>query len=333
MGKRDLSIDFLRATVIILMTSTHINALLYTGSNIFLQKITTYGVILCFSTFLFCSAYVTALKITKGRYPTLKDSIKRILEIYITYLALGIFVSFVLNKGISLTDIFNIALLKNVPEFTEFLIAFIFFTFIPLLLPKNFWKILKKPILLILITLLIYISGNLIYIQISKHSYPYIFQIPLENIFGYRDLHRFPLTFYLPIYTFGILMSRYSKERIFILISSISFVLLQFLLFFDLAKWNRWPPSFLFLLYSFVYIPLVLLLYKRFSKSLSKGFFKHITNIGMYPLEQFFLSTLLIFLVRLIFVPSDNIFLVLIATVSIFTILLIHPLVFHRKMV
>lgn len=333
MNTRDLSIDFLRATVIMLMTTTHINALMYTGSNIFLQKISTYGVILCFSTFLFCSAYTTTLKISKGEYPTLKDSLKRILKIYITYLTLGIFASFILNKGITLTDILNIASLNNVPEFTEFLIAFIFFSFIPILLPKDFWKILNKPALLILITLTIYILGNFVYTQISKYSYPYIFQIPLENLFGYTNLHRFSITSYLPIYTFGILMSKYSKEKTLILTSSTSFVLLEFLLFFNLARWSRWPPSPLFLLYSFVYIPLVLLFYRRYSKSLSKGFFKHFTNIGTYPLEQLFLSTLLIFLVRLIFEPSDNVIFVLIITTGIFTLLLIHPQIFHRKVI
>ena len=111
MKNRDFSIDFLRATAILLMTITHVNALLYLGKNPILDIFTTAGATLCFSIFLFCSAYVNGLKIQKGSTFSFKDTINRVLEIYMVYVILGILVTFVLDSNISFSKITNIVLL------------------------------------------------------------------------------------------------------------------------------------------------------------------------------------------------------------------------------
>lgn len=333
MKEREKSIDFLKAIAILLMTITHVNALLYTGNNIILDIFTTAGATLCFSLFLFSSAYTIGIKIKENKRITFKNTLKRAFGIYIVYLILGIFISFVLDNTFSLKTVLDIALLKFVPEFTEFLIAFIIFSFIPLLFYKQIKYLISKPIYFILLTIFIYILGSVIYSLISKHTYPDILRIPLENIFGYKTLHRFPLTHYLPIYTFGILMSNVRRNRIHILTLGISIFLFAILYLFDISHWLRWPPSILFHLYSFLFIPLTLLIYNIFKKPLSKGIFKIFTNIGMFPLEQFFLSTIFVFLSRLLLNPSENEILSILVNIVIFIVLLLYPIVFHRKMV
>ena len=333
MKKRELSIDFLRAIAILLMTITHVNALLYTGDNIILDIFTTAGATLCFSIFLFCSAYTVGLRIEENKKFDIKNTAKRILEIYLVYLVLGIFITFVLEKQISLNTILNIVILNYVPEFTEFLIAFIIFSFIPLIFQKQIKSLLSKPIYLIFLTILMYTIGILIYNLISKYTLSDILRIPLENIFGYKSLHRFPLTYYLPIYTFGILLSKYNSKKILISILLISVILFTLLYSFEISHWYRWPPSPLFLLYGFIFIPLVLIKYTLLKNFLTKGVFKLFTNMGRYPLEQLFLSTLLVFLAKLLFLPTGNEILSITVNISIFILLMLHPIVFHRKMV
>ena len=195
MKERDLSIDFLRATAILLMTITHVNALLYLGKNPILDIFTTAGVTLCFSIFLFSSAYLNGLKIQKDIKFKLKDTLNRVLEIYMVYVILGIFITFILDSGISFSKITDIVLLSNIPPFTEFLIAFIIFSFVPLLFHKQIKYLMSKPFWLILITILIYILGSIVYTQISKYTYTDPIRILLENIFGYKSVHIFPLTY------------------------------------------------------------------------------------------------------------------------------------------
>ena len=333
MKERDFSIDFLRATAILLMTITHVNALLYLGNNPILDFFTTAGATLCFSIFLFCSAYVTGLKIQKGSSFTIKDTLNRALEIYMVYVVLGIFVTFVLKGSIDFDIINNIVLLNYVPEFTEFLIAFVLFSFIPLFFSKQQKYLLNNPLILTIITLSIYILGTFVYTQISKYTYPEIVRIPLENIFGYQSLHRFPLTYYLPIYSLGIFLSMYRKRNMLIAVLISSFTLFIVLYSLKLSHWNRWPPSILFLLYGFIYIPLILLVYREFKKFFSKGIFKMFTNIGMYPLEQFFLSTFFVFVAKAFLNPSNTEILSIIVNFLILALLILHPIVFYRKMV
>jgi len=333
MKGRDFSIDFLRATAILLMTITHVNALLYLGDNPILDIFTTAGATLCFSIFLFCSAYVTGLKIQKGSTFPLKDTLNRALEIYMVYVVLGIFVTFVAKGSMNFDTINNIVLLNYIPEFTEFLIAFILFSFLPLFFSKQLSYLLNKPLILILVTILIYILGSFVYSEISKYTYPDAVRIFLENIFGYKSLHRFPLTYYLPIYSLGIFLSRYNKRGMLITVLLTSFVIFSILSAFQLSHWYRWPPSVLFLLYGFIYIPLILLVYRQFEKFFSKGIFKVFTNMGMYPLEQFFLSTFFVFLAKAFFQPSNTEILSIIVNFVILSLLMLHPIVFYRKMV
>ena len=333
MKERDFSIDFLRATAILLMTITHVNALLYLGKNPILDIFTTAGATLCFSIFLFSSAYVNGLKILKDGTFKLRDTLNRVLEIYMVYVILGILVTFVLEDGITFDRINNIVLLNHIPAFTEFLIAFIIFSFVPLLFYKQIKYLMSKPLYLVLITVLIYIVGSIVYTQISKYTYPNPIRIILENIFGYKSVHIFPLTYYLPIYSLGIFLSKYNKNSMLkiILISSITLFSVLFAL--KLSSWYRWPPSPLFLLYAFIYIPLMILIFRRFKTFLSKGIFKLFTNMGRYPLEQFFLSTLFVFLAVFLLKPSINPLLSILVNLGIFCLLPLHPIAFYRKMV
>ena len=333
MEKRDLSIDFLRATAIFLMVITHVNALLYSGNIFVVDIFTTAGVTLCFSIFLFCSAYIHGLKIQKEKSFDLRKTVKRVLEIYLVYVICAVFVSLVLQKGISINEVLNIAFLNYVPEFTEFLIAFIVFSFIPLIFSKQIKILLEKPFILIALSLIIYFIALFIYTRISKYPFPDPIRIVLENMFGYRNQHRFPLFPYLPIYTFGLLLSKYNKNKILLKTLLISTLIFLILYIFKISHWYRWPPSPLFLMYGFIYILGVLLIYRKYKGILSKGIFKLFTRVGRYPLEQFAFSTLLVFTTKAFIKPTGNEFISIFVNLVILSTLLLYPIVSHRKMV
>ncbi len=333
MKKRILSIDFLRATAILFMTITHVNAILYLGNNPILDIFTTIGAAISFSIFLFSSAYISGIKIQKGEKIPIINTLRRVLEIYIVYILLGVLVSIVLEGDITLTKIFDIALLKHIPEFTEFLISFILFSFVSLIFQKQIRYLISKPFLFIFITIFIYMLGDFIYVVISKHTYPEVIRIVFENIFGYQSLHRFPLTYYLPLYTFGILLSKYKKDKVLIYTFITSLLIFLILYSFKLSSWNRWPPSIMFLSYGFLYIPFVLLIYRKFQKAFFNKFLVFFTRIGRYPLEQLFLSTFLLFTIRALIQPTTNEIVSILVNIFILTTLSLYPIVFRRKMV
>jgi len=314
MKERDKSIDFLRATAILFMTITHVNSLFYLGKSPILDIFTALGATVCFSVFLFASAYVTGIKIKNNSTIKIESTLKRILEIYIVYIILGILITFVIGGG-------------------EFLIAFIVFTIFTQLFFKQLKYFLSKPILLILLGITVYVVGVVIYNLTTNNTYPDTVRILLEHTVGYGNLHRFPLTYYFPIFVFGLLLSKYSNIKTLLIITIISLFSLLILRITGISRWYRWPPSVAFLLYGFVYIPLVILIYKKFTKFFSTKIFTMFSNMGKYALEQLFLSTFLIFASLLFLNPSQSPITSILMNIIVISALLLHPIVFHPKMV
>lgn len=315
------------------MTMTHVNAILYLGKNPILDIFTTIGAAISFSIFLFSSAYISGIKIQKNEKIPIMNTLKRVFEIYFVYLLLGILVSIVLEENTTFTKILDIALLRHIPEFTEFLISFIVFSFVSLIFQKQIRYLISKPFLFIFITIFIYMLGEFIYVVISKHTYPGFIRILFENIFGYQSLHRFPFTYYLPLYTLGILLSRYKSNKVLIYTFLSSLFLFLILYIFKLSFWDRWPPSIMFLSYGFLYIPFALLIYTKYQKIFFEKFLTFFTRIGRYPLEQLFLSTFLLFSIRAFIQPTTNEIVSIIVNIFILATLSLYPIVFHRKMV
>ena len=333
MKERDKSIDFLRATAILFMTITHVNSLFYLGKSPILDIFTALGATVCFSVFLFASAYVTGIKIKNNSTIKIESTLKRILEIYIVYIILGILITFVIGSEITTKQITDIVLLRSIPEFTEFLIAFIVFTIFTQLFFKQLKYFLSKPILLILLGITVYVVGVVIYNLTTNNTYPDTVRILLEHTVGYGNLHRFPLTYYFPIFVFGLLLSKYSNIKTLLIITIISLFSLLILRITGISRWYRWPPSVAFLLYGFVYIPLVILIYKKFTKFFSTKILTMFSNMGKYALEQLFLSTFLIFASLLFLNPSQSPITSILMNIIVISALLLHPIVFHPKMV
>lgn len=305
------------------MTITHINAVFYTGNNPLLTFFTTLGATICFSIFLFTSSYAIGLGFSKDKAITLKKTMRRVFQIYLVYLVLAILIEFSLTTDLTISKILNITTLNYLPEFSEFLIAFITFALLSYIFQKQIKLLIKKPLLLLSISVIVYIIGNTLHAITSLHTYPDIVRIIFENLFGYKDLHRFPIFQYLPIYSLGLILSTNKKYTKYILITTT--ILLISSLFLNLSGWYRWPPSMEFLSYGAIYLSSLLIINNKYKlPSIS---------IGQYPLEQFFISTLLIFSLRIFLPPSGSVYLTILINIIIISLLFAHPIVFHRKMV
>lgn len=314
------------------MTLTHIDSLFFQGNNILLDTFSTLGSTLSFSLFLFSSAYIYGVKIQKGKEDTPKQLLERVLKIYLVYLLLAIVIQYTFTQELTLSSVASIATLTVVPEFTEFLIAFILFALLTKILFRPLQKLQSKPVILILIAVGIFLLSQYIYPYISQMEYPTTVRVVIENIVGYRAEHRFPLTFYFIVYITGILFSNKANTKLVVNTFLLSTLLIFLLRIFDISSWYRWPPSILFISYGISFISFMLLI-KRVLPFKNKLFSTIFVNIGKYPLEQFFISTLLIFLLFLFIGGEKSLLETNVINISILTILVVYPLILHKEMV
>lgn len=327
--KRFFEIDFLRAISIFLMTITHVNSVYYRGDNPVLEMFTTLGSTVCFSIFLFCSAYISGIRIEQGKDDPLMKVLTRIFRIYIVYFVLAILIQYAQTRSLSIQTVVDISIFKLVPEFADFLIAFILFSFLAKIFFKPFQYLQQKPFLLLSISILLFVISQQIYPYISQMSFPTGIQILVENVIGYQQLHRFPITFYFIIFSLGIVLSKENSTTSIRYTFLISTLLVFLLRLFDISQWERWPPSILFLTYGISFISLTLLLTRMFD--LKNKLLTLFSNTGRYPLDQLFLSTLMIFLLFLVIGGEKTAFQTVILNISILLVLFLHPIVVHRK--
>jgi len=333
MLNRDQSIDFLRGTAILFMTITHVNALYYQGENEIMHFFTTIGATICFSIFLFCTSYIIGLKIKKGEEISKRKILDKSLKTYLVYILISVLVLITYYKQFSIKDLFSIIFIINPPEFAEFLISLSLFSLLTILLIKPLKKLIERPFLIIFFTILLLLLGNILYKVTTEMVFIAPIQILIENLWGYSNLHRFPILFYLPIYIFGILLAQYPFQKIKLLLSTVSILVILFLTVFNLSSWYRWPPSILFLTYGVGYISLIMYISKRYFNNYRNNILKIIARIGKYPLHQFVLSTILIFLPLLFVQPSNGVLTALTINFLVILTISLYPIVFRREMV
>lgn len=300
MKKREFTLDILKSIAVVLMSFVHVNSLLYSGGGI-LDKITFLGATVCFSVFLFSIGFVSGKKMGEKKEDSWAKILKKSLWIYLVYILFGVFSFFLEKRSVSFKDVLNIAILQNLPEYTEFLISIIFFTILSKLLFKPFQKLLYKPYLLVEISLLFFIIGSILCtIDISQ---PVLIWFQ-KHLVGLRNgTHVFPVFQYLSIYTMGVLFARYKSKITYSWVFSLSFLLLVVLMALGAPGWYRWPPSLNFQLYGVIFISLILFLLEFIKE---KPFMKYLTVFGRNTLISFIFLTTVTFVLALFVKDSSD---------------------------
>jgi hypothetical protein len=326
---RDLTIDFLRGTAVLLMIITHVNGL-FDGSHIFiLDRFTFTGATVCFTTFLFCSSVIYGLKLSKGSIS--KDSLlRRVGKILLVYYILAFFITIITTGIPTFRQIFSLFIFEELPVFIEFLLAFALFDIVTFIFQKPIKKFLGQPILFILFALLVYFFSR--YLNTLEIGDNYLSVIKALLV-GHENIHSFGILSYFPIYVLGLIWGRYligkafsNKIALVLGITAYTLLIGMKALEFD---WERWPPSVVFHLYGLAYIGIVYFLSKYLLKM--KYISNYIVYLSMNTLEYYFLHVIVIFvLFTIISTKFENAFAVILMNILVFFICTI-IIYFYRK--
>lgn len=292
MQKREINIDILKTIGVILMSFVHVNTLLFTGKGI-LDGITYLGSTVCFSIFLFAIGYINGKKVIDNNEDCWAKVWQKVLWIHLCYLLLGMFSLYLFNDSFSSKDILNLVLFNSLPLFTEFLISLIFFTILSKLLFKPLKSLIKKPYLLISISLVLFLLGSFLSkLDVTNPLLSFL----QKHLVGFQGIHLFPVFQYMPVYIMGVLCAKYGSKLTYAWAFSLSFLLVVLLKAFGVEGWYRWPPSLSFILYGMIFISFVMFLLQFINENKHT---KHLTLFGKYPLLSLFLLTVITFLVKI----------------------------------
>lgn len=294
--KRDHSLDIVKGLAVIAMSFVHVNIFFLSRQDLVLDNITKWGAIACFSTFLLISGILGGMALKKGKKPSWSKTLKRALFLYISYAIIAL-LSWYVNKGtLSIVDIGNILIFRELPLLSEYLIPFLLLSFLFQLGYKPLLKISKSWLLISLFSVGIFLLGQLLY------SLNFLDAFWLKGLFvGSGDYHYFPLFQYLPVYLLGVFLGRNSKVRYYIF--TFFTVLLAYIVLkvTNISSWNRFPPSSYFLIESLLLPTLLLALLKVFNWVVK---FKPIEIFAKDSLLSLIVLTL-ITLFLTIFLPSS----------------------------
>lgn len=327
MKTRAISLDFLKLLAASTMILAHtIN--FFGGRNQLLYILEHICVVVSFSAFLFASggsSFFAYLKMSDfSKIPG------RIFKLIIIYYITATIVYLGTTSARSFAGIGEILIFKALPEYTEYIVAFILFS-ISILALKPLWNsfINKHPFVIGLILVLTYIIGYSMSF-INFHNYPGNL---LYLISGHTDIYRFPILQYFPIFISGILYSKYLYENnnqlnLFWVILPLLIISI-FLFPLKNQSWdNRWPPSLIFINIGIIYSIMIVIFANRFRlnnliERVIEFFAKRILSIFVLHIiiligfsyfidkQQAFISILLIYLaiwiiITLVFILQEK---------------------------
>ncbi|MBN2100380.1 acyltransferase family protein [Candidatus Dojkabacteria bacterium] len=292
--ERDYSLDFLRGMAVVFMVLTHVNAVLYKGYSTLFSTITWWGATICYTTFLFVFGAVYGIKIQKEKMDRIR-MLKRATIFLIIYFA-SAFSVILVKYGIGglLENIGDILFLSNIPEFTEFLLPFVFYLVIFALFTGSLIRMKSWSWGYLLVGVLLFIISDYLY----DMDWGPNFRETIKGLFvGHEDVHTFGLLSYAPILMTGLywgveVIGKGKKNQIqTLLLSLLCGLFLAFLNYTAFSSWNRWPPSVVFLLYGIVFCLVVLFLYGLVSKA--KVITKPIIYLGQHSLSFYYVQIVL----------------------------------------
>jgi hypothetical protein len=263
---RDHSLDFLRGSAVFLMIVTHVNAFFYGETGTWLDAVTWWGATVCFTVFLFVSGAISGMTIKKGTMTRFRAFMRGFSLLGVYYILAFLMAFFNENFSSTIGTTINILTFRIIPEFTEFLLPFVFFPMLVAIALPVLKKIKHNSLLLISISIIAFAVASVLY----KLDWGGGYMVVIKSLLvGEGDLHRFPLVSYLPVYTVGMwwgLRNREDKKHELFLTKNIlllSISLFLMLLLTGVSTWNRWPPSLLFFSYGFIFIFSVILLHNQ----------------------------------------------------------------------
>ncbi len=305
-SKRIAYIDFLRGLAIFLMLVTHINGFFLFNNEKPLDYITYFGATVCFVIFLFCFGFGYGIKLGKDKSVSFKKHIKRSAILLSVYYFSAFVMELFLSNGLDWASIQRILILAHQPEYTQFLLTFFIYAVLTAIVYEPLRRLLKGSkkrtfVLLIMMQLLSFILYAVSY-NLASYDISIAGSDTVQSIFiGKRGVSTFAILPYLPVFVYGLiwgfvvpskkLARRYEKVLVWtVFISTSSLYILMKLL--GLSRWERWPPSILYLLLGIATISGVISL-KKYIRRLGPVS-SYLSFLGRNSLSIFVLNVVLI---------------------------------------
>ncbi|MBU0660783.1 hypothetical protein KKG22_01230 [Patescibacteria group bacterium] len=289
--KRIHGLDFLRGVAIFFMLVTHINAVFITKGNYALDKLSWFGATCCFSAFLFCFAFIYGKQITANKWDT-KKQWKRFGQIILVYYISALLAAFFLYPPLSLAETGEILILKHIPLYTEFILAFALYILLIIPFRPVLKQIRRFPIAAIILSIFVYVLSRWLY----TIDVPTWFVTTKALFVGDAHMHTFGVLSYAPIFMlgflFGALKDNAYKKNLLYTLFGLSSIAASILRLTDYSLWYRFPPSSLFLLYGVAYILGLLLLYPYLKKI--RPLHQYMLFLGQNALNIFILNIIVI---------------------------------------
>jgi hypothetical protein len=272
-SKREISIDMLRGFAVLLMILTHAISFFHIGNDPLITNIGLIGGTLSFGLFLFLSGAAAYFSYVGRDFSQSPDAgrakrqkiLTRTIGLLIGYYIVAIAASlptFSFPPNLTWVDnISKIIFFYNVPQFTEFIIAFVIFNLSLIPFHKVYRFLVKRPLLLILTGIFLYVVGSFM-VGISTDG---VLLNLKALIVGEGDLHRFPILQYAIVYLLGMSWGRFLTRfresgvriRVSILAGAASLAMavmgtisFGYLNFAWMEPLKRFPPSITFLLWA-----------------------------------------------------------------------------------
>jgi len=248
---RDLSLDLLKGTAVFFMIVTHVNAFFYNAQAAWLNFFTWWGATICFVTFVFAYGWGYGIKFSKGpldKWPTFK----RVLGILLGYYLVSGWIYLIWwGRPATPAGLLKIFLLLDLPEFTEFILSFVFYGALVLLFDRFFIKLARSFWLPVL--------GIATYV-LSRYLYGLDWGWATAGkslLVGHENLNRWGFLSFFAIFAFGVTFGYHflksPRRRLWQLglfaVSALAVLLLSRAGFSS----ERWPPSVLYLFWGLAY--------------------------------------------------------------------------------
>lgn len=292
---RDLSQNYFKAFLVIGMILSHALQLLTQPSGYFLV-FTVYINLITFSGFMFSFGYIYQKAYGKKKVDCYFAINKMKTTLFAFYISAFCW-KLIIEHELTFRSIIMILIFKNVPPYSEFLLAFFLTTAVFFLFKNKIATLINSKYVIILLLLLLFISfapfyklytnfvfwGHIIYLD---------YYIGL--IFGSLRLTFFPIFQYLIFFMLGIWFQKnkisYSKPTF--IVSILSTLIFLSYLYLKKELPQRFPPSPFWLIGSFFFLYLYLICSRKLKQNKLTAY---LNLIGENSLIYLLLSNVLIF--------------------------------------
>jgi hypothetical protein len=290
MKQRNLEIDLTKGILTVGMVLSHSFKFLADNSDRTLIFISTITDLVSFSGFLFCFGYAAwTAYLQKDQLPW-PNIWKTMLKCYIAFIISAVGFRVLVNaEAPSLSLLARIAAVRNMPPFSEFLLAFAVITLLGAVLQK---LIVRATQSWQSVTLASIICLAVTFLTSKMHFDPLISQfVGGQGFIGY------PIISYLPLFLLGIFRARHSEQssgKYYFMAAAAGILLYVGFIALDVSL-NRFPPSAGWILSStgifFVYYLVAHIVHTQFPRFVQKYF----NAVGQNVLLYLLLSNLVLF--------------------------------------